>query len=121
MQPPEPSWGRAKQESLAARAGVEVRGDKLHQSPALDPSLDEPDTLRHDVPATTLKLDHADVSDNILATRISHFDLLGRVGEGGCGVGCVAAQTEPFRRRVALKVDKLGIDSRLQTPILNPL
>ena len=35
---------------------------------------------------------------------------LGRVGEGGCGVIYVAEQTEPVRRRVAVKVIKLGMD-----------
>jgi hypothetical protein len=34
------------------------------------------------------------------------------VGEGGCGAVYVAEQTEPVRRRVALKVIKLGMDTR---------
>jgi WD40 repeat protein len=34
------------------------------------------------------------------------------VGEGGCGVVYVAEQTEPVRRRVALKVIKLGMDTK---------
>jgi serine/threonine protein kinase len=37
---------------------------------------------------------------------------LERVGEGGCGVVYVAEQTEPVRRRVALKVIKLGMDTK---------
>ena len=35
--------------------------------------------------------------------RIGRYKLLERVGEGGCGVVYVAEQTEPVRRRVALK------------------
>ena len=35
-----------------------------------------------------------------------------KIGEGGCGVVYVAGQEEPVRRRVALKVIKLGMDTR---------
>jgi len=44
--------------------------------------------------------------------RIGHFKILEKVGEGGCGVVYVAEQTEPVRRRVALKVIKLGMDTK---------
>jgi WD40 repeat protein/serine/threonine protein kinase len=44
--------------------------------------------------------------------RIGRYKLLENVGEGGCGVVYVAEQTEPVRRRVALKVIKLGMDTK---------
>jgi len=44
--------------------------------------------------------------------RIGCYKLLEKVGEGGCGVVYVAEQTEPVRRRVALKVIKLGMDTK---------
>jgi serine/threonine protein kinase len=43
---------------------------------------------------------------------LGSYKLLERVGEGGCGVVYVAEQTEPVRRRVALKVIKLGMDTK---------
>src|SRR5262245_39572294 len=43
---------------------------------------------------------------------INHYRLVERIGEGGCGVVWMAEQTEPVRRRVALKVIKLGMDTR---------
>ncbi|HMO64620.1 MAG TPA: serine/threonine-protein kinase, partial [Verrucomicrobiota bacterium] len=43
---------------------------------------------------------------------IGRYKLLEQVGEGGCGVVYVAEQTEPVRRRVALKVIKLGMDTK---------
>jgi hypothetical protein len=43
--------------------------------------------------------------------RIGRYKILERVGEGGCGVVYVAEQVEPVRRRVALKVIKLGMDT----------
>jgi serine/threonine protein kinase len=45
-------------------------------------------------------------------TTIGRYKLLEKVGEGGCGVVYVAEQTEPVRRRVALKVIKLGMDTK---------
>jgi hypothetical protein len=42
--------------------------------------------------------------------RIGRYKLLEKIGEGGCGVVYMAEQEEPVRRRVALKVIKLGMD-----------
>lgn len=44
--------------------------------------------------------------------RIGRFKLLEKLGEGGCGVVYMAEQEEPVRRRVALKVVKLGMDTK---------
>ena len=43
---------------------------------------------------------------------IGRYKLLEQIGEGGCGVVYVAEQKEPVRRRVALKVIKLGMDTK---------
>jgi serine/threonine-protein kinase len=45
-------------------------------------------------------------------TVIGPYRLMEVIGEGGMGVVCVAEQTEPVRRRVALKVIKPGMDSK---------
>ena len=44
--------------------------------------------------------------------RIGRYQLLEPLGEGGCGVVYLAEQLEPVRRRVALKVIKLGKDTK---------
>ena len=44
--------------------------------------------------------------------KIGRYKLLEKIGEGGCGVVWMAEQSEPVRRRVALKVIKLGMDTR---------
>src|SRR5258708_4621827 len=44
--------------------------------------------------------------------RIGHYKLLQQIGEGGCGVVFMAEQEQPVRRRVALKVIKLGMDTK---------
>ena len=43
---------------------------------------------------------------------IGRYKLLQQIGEGGCGVVYMAEQSVPVRRRVALKVIKLGMDTR---------
>ncbi len=57
----------------------------------------------------TLKLEPV---DEALGQRIGRYKLLEKIGEGGCGVVYVAEQTEPVRRRVALKLVKLGMDTK---------
>ena len=44
--------------------------------------------------------------------HIERYKLLQKIGEGGCGVVWMAEQEEPVRRRVALKVIKLGMDTK---------
>ena len=60
----------------------------------------------------TMKLDLADAPDEAVGQTLGRYKLLERVGEGGCGMVYVAEQTEPVRRRVALKVIKLGMDTK---------
>jgi hypothetical protein len=45
-------------------------------------------------------------------TFIGRYKLLEKIGEGGFGVVYLAEQREPVKRRVALKVIKLGMDTR---------
>jgi serine/threonine protein kinase/tetratricopeptide (TPR) repeat protein len=51
-------------------------------------------------------------SEDFPGARIGHYKLLQKIGEGGCGVVWMAEQEEPVRRRVALKVIKLGMDTK---------
>src|SRR5204862_4124100 len=44
--------------------------------------------------------------------RIGRYKILQQIGEGGCGIVYLAEQEEPVRRRVAVKVIKLGMDTK---------
>ena len=44
--------------------------------------------------------------------RIGRYELLEPIGEGGCGTVYRASQEEPVRRTVALKIIKLGMDTK---------
>src|SRR6266478_2415535 len=60
-------------------------------------------------PERTLSLD---VPSEKPGDSIGRYKLLQKIGEGGCGVVYMAEQAEPVRRRVALKVIKLGMDTK---------
>src|SRR5882672_6440836 len=47
-----------------------------------------------------------------LGTKIGHYKLLQLIGEGGFGSVYMAEQLHPVRRKVALKIIKLGMDTR---------
>ena len=59
---------------------------------------------------TGIELD--DLTDEQLGSRLGRYKLLQKIGEGGCGVVYLAEQEEPVRRQVALKVIKLGMDTK---------
>jgi eukaryotic-like serine/threonine-protein kinase len=64
-------------------------------------------------PVQTIKLEFAgEPPDEAIGQTLGRYKLLERIGEGGCGVVYVADQTKPVRRRVALKVIKLGMDTK---------
>ncbi len=60
----------------------------------------------------TIKVALSEAEDEAVGKSIGRYKILEKVGEGGCGVVYVAEQTEPVRRRVALKVIKLGMDTK---------
>jgi serine/threonine protein kinase len=73
----------------------------------------------HDAAGDFLKLPEADAnhaSSALLSeapgTMIGHYTLLEQIGEGGFAVVFMAQQEQPVRRRVALKIIKLGMDTR---------
>lgn len=59
-----------------------------------------------DLNATT-SMDAIDVG-----SQIDRYRIMEQIGEGGMGVVFVAEQTEPVRRKVALKIIKPGMDSK---------
>jgi len=71
----------------------------------------------HDAPATlavkaTIKFNLPEAPDEAVGQTLGRYKLLEKIGEGGCGVVYVAEQSVPVRRRVALKVIKLGMDTK---------
>jgi serine/threonine protein kinase/WD40 repeat protein len=82
---------------------------------ALLAAHDAPDELLPpDAPAAvaTMKLELADAPDEAIGQMLGAYKLREKIGEGGCGVVYVADQEHPVRRRIALKVIKLGMDTK---------
>ena len=51
-------------------------------------------------------------AEEAVGAVIGRYRLLEKIGEGGCGVVYRAEQQQPVQRRVALKIIKLGMDTR---------
>jgi eukaryotic-like serine/threonine-protein kinase len=96
-------------QECAANAPLRERLDALlaaHEQ--WDEALDDRDEANR----PTVNVALPDLVDTVHGQTIGHYKLLEKIGEGGCGVVYVAEQTEPVRRRVALKIIKLGMDTR---------
>src|SRR5271167_1313002 len=72
----------------------------------INPNPDEPGDKAAPAPTDEIPLTEG------AQTVIGRFRLLEKIGEGGFGVVYVAEQKAPVRRRVALKIIKLGMDTR---------
>src|SRR6516165_3466917 len=64
------------------------------------------------VPAAPTLVLNAAAPGEKAGDRIGRYKVLQQIGEGGCGLVYMAEQEEPVRRRVALKVIKLGMDTK---------
>ena len=96
----------AVDELLLAHAGAEdffARGQAAVNAPELD--VQTAAALRAAAAET-------DFTDEQIGSRVGRYQLLQKIGEGGCGVVYLAEQQEPVRRQVALKVIKLGMDTK---------
>jgi serine/threonine protein kinase len=62
--------------------------------------------------AVFANLQSPDLFSQKVGESIGPYKLLHQIGEGGCGVVYMAEQEEPVRRKVALKVIKLGMDTK---------
>jgi hypothetical protein len=116
-------------EGLAGLDDPREREDFLDQTcrgnPSLRARLEELVSVRDDAekffgmepdsPATGPRDEAAKTPDGDftegLGTRIGRYRLLERLGEGGHGVVYQAEQLEPVRRRVALKIIRVGMDT----------
>ncbi len=95
---------RAEVDSLLA--ALEGAGDFLRQPAAAPGATVDPE------PASDQGEPKRDpVTAEAVGSRVGPYKLLQPLGEGGMGAVWVAEQTEPVKRRVALKVIKPGMDS----------
>jgi tetratricopeptide (TPR) repeat protein len=89
---------RARVDALLQAHGA--AGSFLEDAPDTPPQLET-----HSAGSTTVAAEGP-------GQLIGRYKLLEKIGEGGFGVVYMAEQREPVRRRVALKIIKLGMDTR---------
>lgn len=77
---------------------------------ALGNFLEDPAMSRDETGSATPVGPRADLEKK--SEHIGPYKLLQEIGEGGCGVVYMAEQETPVKRRVALKVIKLGMDTK---------
>jgi len=120
MKPSEPREATLVREALQRPAGPERQGF-LDQVCAGDQVLRQrletliraesvPDLSATPSEKATMQVNLPE--EEALGAWIGRYKLSQKIGEGGCGVVFMADQEEPVRRRVAIKVIKLGMDTR---------
>jgi serine/threonine protein kinase/tetratricopeptide (TPR) repeat protein len=105
--------GKASDQERAAYLAEACAGDeKLRRRvEALLRAHAEPDDILDRPEAAVATVDEAPITERP-GSRVGPYRLMEQIGEGGFGLVFVAEQTEPVRRKVALKVIKPGMDSR---------
>ena len=101
-----PQLRQVVEEMLAAHHEAEPFFAKGRSALVLPPEEIPP------LPVATNSVTEPAVVDEYLGTLVGRYKLLQRIGEGGCGAVYMAEQEEPVRRRVALKIIKLGMDTK---------
>jgi len=94
---------------LLSIADEQVEGSQSAQQPASEVHKSDSGQKLHKFPIS------ATVTDGALeqpGSWIGRYKLLSVLGEGGMGVVYLAEQQHPFKRQVALKIIKPGMDSR---------
>ena len=106
--PPE-ARGKYLDEKCGSDAAMRSRIERLLKARAVDARF-----LERPAVAAGLKLFGAlNVhSDEEIGSQIGPYRIKTRLGEGGCGTVYLAEQDKPIRREVALKVIKLGMDTK---------
>jgi len=106
----------------ALEMGPEERGGYLRQACADDAMRKEVDSLLavagdadslFRAPAGWFPAKEGDPVQSSIGEQIGPYRLLDRLGEGGMGIVFRAAQSEPVRREVAVKIIRPGLDSAL--------
>lgn len=88
--------------------GDDARLKRLEQLFEVQPSADD---FFEFEPAVSLPETLNEEGDGGLGAQIGPYRLIDRLGAGGCGIVYLAEQMEPVKRKVALKIIRLGMDS----------
>jgi serine/threonine protein kinase/TPR repeat protein len=99
-------------EACAGDAILRQRVEELLRASESAPAFMETPAGNRLDPRTRLLPASAPVPAEKPGDRIGRYELLEQIGEGGCGTVYKAKQEQPVRRDVALKILKLGMDTK---------
>jgi serine/threonine protein kinase len=102
-------WEKACAEDPGLRVRLPEIARRLEKPFALRPTL--PAALASEDLMRALEYALAPADRENIGTLIGSYKLLQKIGEGGFGSVWMAEQLEPIRRRVALKIVKVGMDT----------
>jgi serine/threonine protein kinase/WD40 repeat protein len=93
--------------------GLALDGDSSTDKPESSKTAEFAEPLRDNGPndPKSGSLSKTGIAEN-LSNEIPGYRLLQEIGHGGCGIVYMAEQERPVHRRVALKVIKIGMDTR---------
>ncbi len=102
------------EERRAAYLSEACAGDDelLRRVEALLNSHNNAETFLETPPAQLEAFESVLPVNDLAGRKVGRYKLLEKIGEGGCGVVYMASQNEPIRREVAVKIIKLGMDTR---------
>ncbi len=93
-------------------AELRARVEALLRANDAAPPPSAPEGTVDSAPGQPETADYADPTARVGAVIAGRYTLAEKIGEGGMGEVWVAKQTEPVKRKVALKLIKTGMDSR---------
>jgi serine/threonine protein kinase len=95
------------------RANTDAENYFAHCQAAVDiPKLDAQAAAALRSAGPEIRIPLEGLTGEQLGSRLGRYQLVQKIGEGGCGVVYLAEQEKPVRRQVALKVIKLGMDTK---------
>lgn len=104
---PQPERGPYLEGACSGDAALQARIELLLRI------YDQSRGLLTDSPGDAMRTALASIQPELaIGQALGRYKLLEKIGEGGCGIVYMAEQEEPIRRRVALKVIKLGMDTK---------
>ena len=95
-----------------------IEPEQLNELLSLGENESENSMVQNEPSEATYKTQKSSVAIDAFVEQpggwVGSYKLLSILGEGGMGIVYLAEQEEPFRRQVALKVIKPGMDSKSQ-------
>src|SRR4029079_9408167 len=100
-----------EREAFIAQSLAEDEALQRHVRELLRASEEAGELLKSAPPNPAIEAELARLKTEETGDQVGPYKLLQKIGEGGFGTVWMAEQEQPVRRRVALKIIKMGMDT----------